>query len=84
MTTSKDEIRSWLEEGQLLGATHMIVFCDDWDYLNFPVYVYEGQEAKQIMEDRMGKDPMLRIMECYSLAMDLATQLHEQRAWNFA
>lgn len=84
MTTTQDQIRSWLEEGRSRGATHVLVVCDTFDYEDYPVYVQTGEDAKEIAQERYGwpgsKD-MQRVMECYDLRLPLGAQLAAPRAF---
>ena len=37
--TTPEMIREWFNRGIELGATHLIVACDTFDYEDYPVYV---------------------------------------------
>lgn len=80
--TTKDDIRRWLERGKEDGATHLIVVCDTYDHVDFPVYVLPGQDARKVMEGYNGHN-MQRVMEVYNLSMDWNKQLSEHRSFNF-
>ena len=75
---SKERIRGWLEEGLLLGAAHVLVF----EGLSWPEYVYDYEDPKEIMENKMALNSELRILEVYNLKMDIEYQLLEKRAWH--
>jgi hypothetical protein len=78
---SREQIRLWLDEGLKLGATHLIVVVDKvWD--DFPVYVMPGEDSRDVAALYQGIDRQ-RIMEVYSLAMDLEAQLDEFRAFHW-
>lgn len=79
--TTKNEIRTWLEEGRSQGATHTIVVCDDYDHEDYPVHVPPGQDIQRAMDAYNGRN-MQRIMEVYALHLDLEAQLAEQRAYH--
>ena len=71
----------WLNEGQNLGATHMIVVVNKhWD--DFPVYVMPGEDSREVASLYHHVDRQ-RVMEVYSLAMDWETQLVEHRAFHW-
>lgn len=75
------QIRLWLDEAFKLGATHLIVVVNMfWD--DFPVYVMPGEDTREIASRFDGIDRQ-RIMEVYSLAMDLEAQLDDFRAFNW-
>ena len=79
MGTTREDIRSWLERAKAKGATHVIVVCDTYDHEDYPVEVMPGQDARKIFDEHNGKN-MQRVMEVYSLALDIEKQLLEDRA----
>lgn len=82
MATSKDDLRRWLEEGAAKQATHMIVVVDTFDYVDFPVYVMPGEDAKARAAEELAR-PMQRVMEVYNLGRSFEEQLNEHRAFNY-
>lgn len=82
MAASKTEIRAWLNEAKEKGATHMLVVCDTYDYEDYPVFVMPGDVARDVSRKYDGKE-MQRVMECYSLSMDIDKQLSEHRAHHY-
>lgn len=82
MAASKQDIRGWLEHGKKLGCTHVIVACDTYDWDDYPVYVYPGQDVRAVYNDRNGQN-MQKVMEVYNLSMDLDAQMEEARTFNF-
>lgn len=53
--TSRNDISSWFDSGIQLGATHMIVVCDTYDYDDYPVYVKADPDFPEDREiDRSG------------------------------
>lgn len=83
MSTSRDEIRSWLERAKNLGATHMIVVCDTFDWEDYPVNVMPGEDVRK-REKECQRD-MQKVMEVYSLTgkYSIEQQLNEGRAFNY-
>jgi len=81
MGTTKAEIRSWLDRGKEMGATHMIVACDTFDWEGYPVFVKPDEKVEQI-EDRYDRKNMQKVMEVYNLSMDWDQQLNQARAFN--
>ena len=75
MTTMK-EINSWIDRGLEQNATHMIVMCDTFSYEDYPVFVMEGQNPRDIAP----KGNMQTPMECYDLRMNIEEQMDEIRA----
>lgn len=80
--TTKDDIRLWLKRGIEMGATHVIVACDTFDYQDYPVYVKPEEDARKLRAEYDQK-PMQRVMEVYSLALPIEAQLAEERAFHF-
>lgn len=82
MITTPTILRGWLAKAKKMGATHMIVACDDFDHEDYPVFVMPGTNPRE-KADEISKSSMQRVMECYSLARSLETQLLEQRAFHY-
>lgn len=82
MTTSKQDLRAWFDKGVAKGFTHMIVVCDTFDHMDFPVYVLPSENVKAV-EATYTSQQMARIMEVYNLSMDRDEQLAEDRAFNY-
>lgn len=82
MSTTKEEIRSWLDEAKEKGATHLIVACDTFDYEDYPVFVMPNENPRAKAEKYNGKD-MQRLMECYALHLNWDEQLGERRAYHY-
>lgn len=82
MSTTKDDIKLWIKEGQDKGATHMIVVCDTYDWDDYPVYVMPGQDARAEFNNRNGSN-MQKVMEVYNLTKDIDKQLDQHRAMEF-
>ena len=81
--TTRQDIRSWFDDGVAQNATHMIVVCDTFDHEDYPVYVYPGQDVRATYDEHNGKN-MQRVMEVYHLGSSQEKQLQEHRAFNFA
>jgi hypothetical protein len=82
MITTEEEIRTWLEKGKEMGATHVVVACDTFDYEDFPVYVLPDQDVNKVVDKYNNQDKMLRVMEVYSLKLDIEDQLKSQRSYH--
>lgn len=82
--TTKSEIRSWLEEGMHINASHVIVVTDTFDYDDYPVYVEEGQDVNAVADGYRSMD-MQRVTEVYSLTgkHSIEKQLNEDRAFHY-
>ena len=81
MAASKREIHEWVERGARTGATHVIIVCDTWDYMNYPVYVEPNESVEEKLSYYQRAD-MQRVVEVYNLSMDIQAQLKEYRAWH--
>lgn len=80
--TSKDTIRQWLQRGIDENQTHVIVVCDTYDYEDYPVYVDETEDVREVEKKYNGQN-MQRIMEVYNLKMNIEDQLNQHRAFNY-
>lgn len=78
MAAGYDDIAEWFDWGHSAEKAYMIVWCDMFDYDDYPAY-YEDKEAAQAALDN--DSDMQRAMECYDLASDRDTQLDITRAW---
>lgn len=75
MAASLEILKSWFDVGASLGATHMLVFVDDFDHTEYPVYVPPGHNPRLCMENSDDT-----VMECYSYALTWSHQAFERRA----
>jgi hypothetical protein len=82
MATTKEEIRGWLNQAKEQGATHLIIVCDTFDHVDFPLPVMPGQDARAVHDAHNGKN-MERVMEVYNLSLDFELQLSAARVFNF-
>lgn len=84
MATTVDTIRRWLNVGQQIKATHMLVIHDSFDS--------EGGDFSQFVQT--GEDPHVvarnaelvtgqRVIECYAFHLDIDTQLNETCALHY-
>lgn len=65
MAASVEDIRRWLKSAPK-GTHHMVVVCDTFDYEDYPVYVGEGEDTREVADNFNGKN-MQQVMEVYSL-----------------
>jgi hypothetical protein len=77
-----------LKRGKEDGATHVIVVCDTFKYDDYPVFVMPDQDVREVEAEYKDKNTgadinMQRVMEVYSLRMDIEEQLEETRAFNY-
>lgn len=80
MAATKQDIIGWLNQGKSSNATHMIVVCDTYDYDDYPVYVHVGENVESKIRSHQGN--MQKVMEVYSYALPLESQLNERRAYH--
>lgn len=82
MAATQKDLIQWFDEGVELGATHMVVICDTFDYDDFPVYVMPGQDARRVAEEK-SSEPLARLMEVFNLSMSKNDQMSSGRAFNY-
>lgn len=80
MPTTQNEIAQWLDKLYTdENLTHMIVFCDTYDYSDYPVYVSKEQDVRS----RAKASNMQKVMEVYSRNYTKELQLSQRRAFNY-
>lgn len=77
---SKEEIKRLLMNGNAKEYSHMIVFCDTFDYEDFIVYVKYDQDVEQVIKEKRKLGNMIKVMGVYNYNIDLEMQLNEYRA----
>ncbi len=80
MSTTKTEIRNWLETAKQNGATHLLVLCDAFDWEDYPVEIKKGENPQKICDKKCAHNNMQKLMECYDLSLNIEEQLDEKRA----
>jgi hypothetical protein len=86
MATSKADIRHWLKRGlaDTRKPTHCIIVCDTFDYEDYPVYVFPGEDVRDVeKKNSLSAGNMQRVMEVYNLALPIEAQLEENRSFNY-
>jgi hypothetical protein len=73
--TTREDIRGWLTHAKNIGATHLIVAVDCFDYEDYPVYVMPGSDPRKIVDEQYSGQNMQGCMEVYKLADDIEEQL---------
>jgi len=80
MAATYQDIASWFDEGAAKGATHLAVFCDTWDWTDYPVFITatDAEDAKKQIAAQQD-----RLMEVYHLGSDKRRQMREHRAFHY-
>lgn len=81
MTTTRDDIRAWINRGKADGKAYMIVVCDTFDWDDFPIFVEAGADIKKAIDAERHKS-MQKVMEVYDLNGDIDAQLEQRRVWS--
>ena len=79
MTTTKDDLRRWFDEGVADGMWYMLILCDTFDHEDYPVYY--DTDAECLMRCECPGE-MQRVMEVYDLRKDRDAQLAVSRVFN--
>lgn len=77
MAASVQDISSWFDFGIKRGAKYMIVWCDIYDWSDYPKYYSTYEEAKA--DSLKTGQNMQRLMESYDLGGDKKRQLSLRR-----
>lgn len=81
MATTRAEITTWYDKGVRDGKAFMAVWCDTFDWDDYPVY-YDTEEAAQKAIDNPSS--MQRVMEVYDLKGNSNApddQIDSHRSW---
>lgn len=73
MAATYYDIKRWFESAEKRGSTHMIVYCDDFDFEDYPVYMPSELEARRHVDEHNGKN-MQRVMEVYKIELGWEAQ----------
>lgn len=75
--TTKETISEWFDRGKMNGAQYLLVFCDTFDYSDYPSYAHDKQHALELK----AKDgsAMRKLMEIYDLKQDKEKQIAQKR-----
>ena len=80
---TKQEITEIVMNGDTGEYSHLIIYCDHWDYTYEYRYVKHNENINTIINDiKSGGSPgMFSIIEVYNYNLDLKCQLNEKRAY---
>src|SRR5690606_30863535 len=78
MTWSQSDIKAAYDEGERRGASHMIVACDSFDGMNYPIYVMPGEDPRKKVPSNGDS-----VDECYRYSLGWEAQAKERRARHF-
>jgi hypothetical protein len=77
--TTKSEISGWFDEGIKHNMAYLSVYCDTFDYEDYPVFAKDKNEFWKKHDDPSHTMAnMQRLMEVYDLSLDKDTQLAEK------
>lgn len=57
----------WETEGNRLGANYVIIVCDEFDWSDYPVYVYSKDELEEKLKGYRPWENMQSVMEIIAL-----------------
>lgn len=79
MGTTRTDLGNWFDQGVADDKAYMVVWCDTYDYSDYPAYYGSREDAQQAL-DKNGQN-MQKAMECYDLRKSKAAQLALARSW---
>lgn len=83
MAATRLDIIRWFEHGVGEGNTRMIVWCDTYDYEDYPEYTDKtGDDLRVYALGENGKN-MKKLMEVYDLTASMDAQMAERRAFHY-
>lgn len=83
MAATANDIRGWFKRGVEAGSPRMIVWCDTYDWEDYPEFTdLTGDDLVRYTGNENGVN-MKKLMEVYDLNMDLEAQMAERRAFHY-
>lgn len=81
---NREEFKESLLRGNTGEYSHMIVYCDRFDYTDIVCYVEYGENISKVIEHikSLGSPGMFYIEEIYNYNLDLDKQLNEKRSYH--
>lgn len=80
MGTTQEQIGSWYDDGLTAKWAYMAVWCDTYDWSDYPSY-YPDEESAQEAINKNGEN-MQKVMEVYVLDSNRKIgQLAQKRCW---
>ena len=77
MSTTRQDIEKWFDRGVAQKARHMLIVCDSFEYVDYPVFTTTDDEC---LARHKNPGEMQQVMEVYDLRADKAEQMNEHRA----
>lgn len=78
MTTTREQIGTWFDQGVAIKMAYMIVWCDTYDHSDYPQFTSQQVTAQWAIDN---PQPMQKAMEVYDLKADKDEQLDRPRCW---
>lgn len=75
---SRYDLSSWFNRGLRNGNKYMMVYCDTFDYDDYPVFFDHANDLHTYMDNARHAE-MTRLMGVYDLSMDKESQIQEGR-----
>jgi len=83
MAATANDIRRWFDSGFAQEMPRMIVWCDTFDWSDYPEYTdLTGSALREYVAEENGKN-MKQLMEVYDLNLDRESQMSERRAFHY-
>jgi len=62
-----NDVARWTTEGKRIGATHLIVLCDEFDFDVYPKYVMNNEKLADKLQQWCTNDNMQSLKEVITL-----------------
>lgn len=83
VAATKRDISVWFDQGVEQGKSRMIIWCDSYDYEDYPEYSNLTGLDLQSYISTLDGDNMRRLMEIYDLTKPKRDQLNMRRVYNY-
>lgn len=78
----KSEIEEIVLNGSKEEYSHVIIYCDHWDYTYIHKYIKYNEDIKEVIRNIEANGNMFSIEEVYNYNIDINSQLGEGRAYH--
>jgi len=74
----REVLGRWYDQGVEQGFAYMVVWCDTYDYEDYPKYHRTRDQAQRDIDN---PESMQKVVEVYDLHKSRAAQLASPRVW---
>lgn len=76
--TTREQIRAWFDHGVSSGRKYMLIWCDEFDHIDYPEY-FDSHEGA-VKASRL-RSELTRLTAAYDLSGDREDQIAKDYCW---